>query len=110
MAPTRRPEVQRAARAPSRFSAFHPLRGPLPRTITIAHGTEITPKALDEWDFRSCAIPDFTRPGQPVEHALRENFNGRLRGNSLDAYALESVTQAPALPTAWQVDYNRARR
>ncbi|HVT26537.1 MAG TPA: DDE-type integrase/transposase/recombinase [Lacipirellulaceae bacterium] len=41
---------------------------PLPRAITVDHGTEFTSKALDEWAYRRGVQLDFIRPGKPVEN------------------------------------------
>ncbi len=52
---------------------------PLPKSITVDHGTEFTSQALDEWAYQRGVALDFIRPGKPVENALIESFNGRLR-------------------------------
>ena len=52
---------------------------PLPKAITVDHGTEFTSKSLDEWAWNHSVKLDFTRPGKPTENAFIESFNGRLR-------------------------------
>ena len=54
-------------------------RRPLPKAITVDHGTEFTSKALDDWAYRRGVALDFIRPGKPVENAFIESFNGRLQ-------------------------------
>ena len=54
------------------------LSRPLPKAITVDHGTEFTSKALDEWAWNHGVQLDFIRPGKPTENALIESFNGRL--------------------------------
>ena len=54
-------------------------RRPLPKPITVDHGTEFTSKALDEWAYRRGVVLNFIRSGKPVEIAFIERFNGRLR-------------------------------
>ena len=51
---------------------------PLPKAITVDHGTEFTSTALDAWAYRRGVTLDFIRPGKPVENALIESFTGRL--------------------------------
>ena len=82
---------------------------PLPKTITVDHGTEFTSKALDEWAYRRGVALAFIRPGKPVENAFIESFNGRLRDECLNVYAFESVTHAQAVIDAWRDDYNHHR-
>ena len=87
------------------LSAFRPL----PRAITVDHGTEFTSKALDEWAYRRGVALAFIRPGKPVENALIESFNGRLRDECLNVYTFESIAHAQAILTAWRADYNQHR-
>ncbi len=76
----------------------------LPKAITVAHGTEFTSKALDEWAYRRGIELDVIRPGKPVENALIESFNGRLRDECLNVNSFESVAHAQVLIEAWRRD------
>jgi putative transposase len=82
---------------------------PLPKTITVDHGTEFTSKALDEWAYQRGVALAFIRPGKPVENALIESFNGRLRDECLNVYAFESIAHAQTVINAWRDDYNHHR-
>ncbi len=82
---------------------------PLPKAITVDHGTEFTSKALDEWAYRRGVELDFIRPGKPVENAFIESFNGRLRDECLNVHTFESVAHAQRLIEAWRRDYNDHR-
>lgn len=84
-------------------------RHPLPRAITVDHGTEFTSKALDEWAYRRGVQLDFIRPGKPVENAFIESFNGRLRDECLNANDFVSLADARAVIEAWRQDYNQFR-
>ena len=64
-------------------------RRPLPKAITVDHGTEFTSKALDEWAYRRGVALDFIRPGKPVENAFIESFNVRLRDECLNVYSFK---------------------
>ena len=87
------------------LSAHHPL----PKVITVDHGTEFTSKALDEWAYRRGVQLDFIRPGKPVENAFIESFNGRLRDECLNVYSFESIAQAKELIEGCRRDYNERR-
>ena len=85
------------------------VRRPLPKAITVDHGTEFTSKALDEWAWRRGVELDFTRPGKPTENALIESFNGRLRDECLNVNEFVSLDDAKELIEAWRRDYNEHR-
>lgn len=82
---------------------------PLPRSITIDHGTEFTSRALDEWAWKNNVQLDFTRPGKPTDNGLCESFNGRLRDECLNVNEFESIEQAKERIEAWRIDYNERR-
>ena len=82
---------------------------PLPRAITVDHGTEFTSNALDEWAYRRGVTLDFIRPGKPVENAFIESFNGRLRDECLNVHSFVDLAHAQALLDAWRHDYNHQR-
>jgi putative transposase len=84
-------------------------RRPLPRAITVDHGTEFTSNALDEWAYRRGVTLDFIRPGKPVENAFIESFNGRLRDECLNVYSFLDVAHAQQLLDTWGHDYNHQR-
>jgi transposase-like protein len=84
-------------------------RRPLPKAITVDHGTEFTSKALDEWAYQRGVALNFIRPGKPVENASIESFNGRVRDECLNVYSFESIAHAQAVITAWRDDYNHRR-
>lgn len=81
----------------------------VPASITVDHGTEFTSKALDEWAYRRGVQLDFIRPGKPVENALIESFNGRLRDECLNVHSFVSLAHAQAVIEQWRHDYNDQR-
>jgi len=82
---------------------------PLPRSITVDHGTEFTSKVLDQWAWENRVLLDFTRPGKPTDNGLCESFNGRLREECLNVHEFESIEQARQVIEAWRIDYNEHR-
>jgi putative transposase len=51
----------------------------LPAWIVCDNGPEFPSRAFLAWTQRRGLRLQFIRPGKPVEHALVESFNGRLR-------------------------------
>ena len=82
---------------------------PLPRSITVDHGTEFTSRALDQWAWDSRVALDFTRPGKPTENGLCESFNGRLRDECLNVHEFQTIEHARQLIEHWRHDYNEHR-
>lgn len=82
---------------------------PTLRSLTLDHGTEFTPRALEDWAFQRGVQLDFTRPGKPVDNAFIESFNGRLRDECLNVHQFLSIEDAQAKVEAWRVDYNQHR-
>lgn len=82
---------------------------PLPRAMTVDHGTEFTSRALDDGAWRRGVPLDFIRPGKPVENGLCESFNGRLRDECLIVTEFTSLDHARAVPAARQHDCNHRR-
>jgi putative transposase len=99
------PTGQSVVEALDAFAVDHPL----PRAITVDHGTEFTSNALDAWAYRRGVQLDFIRPGKPVENAYIESFNGRLRDECLNAYDFTSIAHAQHVLDAWRQDYNQHR-
>ena len=85
------------------------VQRPLPRSITVDHGTEFTSKALDQWAWEHGVQLDFTRPGKPTDNGLCESFNGRLRDECLNVNEFVSIEHARQRIEAWRVDYNEHR-
>ena len=84
-------------------------RRPLPKAITVDHGTEFTSKALDQWAWQRGIELDFIRPGKPIENALIESFNGRLRDECLNVNEFVSIEDVRRRIEAWRLDYNHRR-
>ena len=83
--------------------------GPVPKSITVDHGTEFMSRALEDWAYRRGVQLDFIRPGKPVENAFIEAFNGRLRDECLNVNQFTSIDDARAKIEAWRLDYNTQR-
>lgn len=82
---------------------------PLPRSITVDHGTEFMSRALEDWAYRRGVQLDFTRPGKPTDNGHIESFNGRLRDECLNVQQFVSLADAREKIEAWRCDYNQVR-
>jgi putative transposase len=64
---------------------------------------------MDRWAYEHSVELDFSRPGRPIDNAKIESFNGRLRGECLNAHWFLSLDDARRKIEAWRVFYNEAR-
>ena len=80
-----------------------------PRSITVDHGTEFQSRALEDWAYRRGVQLDFILPGKPVENALIDSFNGRLRDECLNVHQFTSMAEAQDIIEAWRLEYNQRR-
>jgi putative transposase len=81
---------RRLIQAFDRLGAQHPL----PQSIAVDNGTEVTCKVVDEWTYNHGIQRDFIGPGRPTENGMIESFNGRLRDACLNVPAFESIKDA----------------
>ena len=84
-------------------------RSGYPKMITVDNGSEFTSKAFDAWAYAHDVKLDFIRPGKPVENAVIESVNGRLRDEGLNANVFISLHEARQKIEAWRIDYNEHR-
>jgi putative transposase len=75
----------------------------------LYYGREFASKALDAWAYAHGVKLDFNRPGHPVETAVIESCNGRLRDECLHANVFVSLHDARQKIEAWRIDYNDHR-
>jgi putative transposase len=68
-----------------------------PRGIRTDNGPRFTSRAFDAWPHRHGIEHHFTCPGEPVENAYAESFNGRRREELLDQHCFESLRHAREL-------------
>lgn len=82
---------------------------PLPQTITVDNGSEVAGKDLDAWAYWRKVTWAFIRPGNPIENASIESFNGRVREECLNQELFESIEEAREKLSRWRTDYNESR-
>lgn len=80
-----------------------------PREIVLDNGPELAGKALDAWAHEHHIHLHFIDPGKPVQNAVIESFNGRLRDECLNQHWFTSLADARVIVEAWRQDYNHER-
>lgn len=104
-------EVDFAMNGKRLIAAFEQLActRPLPQVITVDSGSEFASKVFEEWTFKRGIKLDFIRPGKPVENAMIESFNGRLRDERLNVFEFSTIEDTQSKIEAWRHDYNHHR-
>lgn len=77
-----------------------------PQEIVLDNGPELTGRAVDQWAYERGVRLNFIEPGKPVQNAVIESFNGRLRDECLNAHWFLSLSDARRIVEAWREDYN----
>jgi putative transposase len=84
-------------------------RGAQPEEIVMDNGPELTSRALDQWAYERGIRLRFIAPGKPVQNALIESFNGRLRDECLNQHWFWNLGEARQIIEGWRLDYNHVR-
>ena len=80
-----------------------------PASIVSDNGTELTSRALLEWQNESGVFWHYIAPGKPTQNAFIESFNGRLRDELLNEEVFDSLADARKKLAMWRYDYNNVR-
>jgi putative transposase len=80
-----------------------------PGTIVSDNGTELTSRAMLDWQNRTGVAWHYIAPGKPVQNAFIESFNGRLRDELLNEEIFETLADARRRLRLWRHDYNHVR-
>ena len=80
-----------------------------PATIVSDNGTELTSRAILEWQNRTGVNWHYIAPGKPTQNAFIESFNGRLRDELLNEEVFASLADARRKLAIWRYDYNTIR-
>ena len=65
-----------------------------PGIIASDNGTELTSRAMLEWQGKAEVGWHYIAPGKPTENAFIESFNGRLRDECLNEEVFDSLEHA----------------
>ena len=80
-----------------------------PRTIVSDNGSELTSRAMLEWQNATGVNWHYITPGKPTQNAFIESFNGRLRDELLNEEVFASLADARQKLARWRYDYNTVR-
>lgn len=80
-----------------------------PETIVSDNGTELTGRAILEWQNETGIAWHYIAPGKPQQNGFVESFNGKLRDECLNEEVFDSLTHARKILGRWRHDYNYHR-
>jgi len=80
-----------------------------PREIVLDNGPELRSRILDQWAGGHGIALRFIDPGKPVQNAICESFNGRLRDECLNQHWFLNLHDARTILEGWRRDYNELR-
>lgn len=84
------------------------LYGP-PETIVSDNGTELTSRAILEWQNERRVAWHYIAPGKPQQNGFIESFNARLRDELLNEEVFDTLNDARRKLSRWRHDYNQVR-
>jgi putative transposase len=84
------------------------LRG-YPLRITLDNGPEFRSARLDAWAYEHGVSLEFIQPGKPIQNAVMESYNGRMRDELLNQHWWRSVAEARDAVDAYRKDFNEVR-
>lgn len=79
------------------------------QTIVSDNGTELTSRAVLEWQETRAVGWHYIAPGKPMQNGFVESLNGRLRDECLNEHLFRSLPAARRLIEEWRIDYNTTR-
>jgi putative transposase len=82
---------------------------PTPCMVVSDNGTELTSRAILEWQEKQGVEWHYIAPGKPTQNGFIESFNGRLRDECLNEHLFANLAQARIIIEAWKIDYNTRR-
>ena len=80
-----------------------------PQTIVSDNGTELTSRAILEWQNETDVGWHYIAPGKPQQNGFVESFNGKLRDELLNEEVFASLADARRALALWRYDYNNIR-
>lgn len=80
-----------------------------PEVIVSDNGTEMTSKAILEWQSKHQVGWHYIAPGKPMQNGFIESFNGKLRDECLNETLFEDLNHAQVILAQWKHDYNMFR-
>ena len=80
-----------------------------PERIIFDNGPEFRSAELDAWAYEHKVVLEFIQPGKPIQNAVMESYNGRMRDELLNQHWWRSVAEARDAVDAYRIDFNEVR-
>lgn len=80
-----------------------------PAGILSDNGIEFTHQIHRDWAKKHGIDLFYIRPGNPIENAFNESFNGRVRDECLNRNAFDNLEEAEEGLESWRIFYNEER-
>ena len=80
-----------------------------PLMIVSDNGTELTSRAILQWQEDHAVEWHYIAPGKPMQNGFVESFNGRLRDECLNEHLFANLKEARQIIEEWRIDYNTNR-
>lgn len=90
------------------LDALIALRG-RPLMVVSDNGTELTSRAILQWQEDSRVEWHYIAPGKPMQNGFVESLNGRFRDECLNEHMFRNLPSARRLIEEWRTDYNANR-
>ena len=80
-----------------------------PLMIVSDNGTELTSRAILQWQEDQGVEWHYIAPGKPMQNGFVESLNGRFRDECLNEHLFRGLTAARNIIEEWRIDYNACR-
>jgi putative transposase len=80
-----------------------------PLMIVSDNGTELTSRAILQWQEDQGVEWHYIAPGKPTQNGFVESLNGRFRDECLNEHLFRGLTAARRIIEEWRTDYNARR-
>ncbi len=97
------------ARVARELDGIAERRGRYPLLVVSDNGSEFTSNAILQWTDRVKIEWHYIAPGKPIQNAIIESFNGRLRDEFLNEKLFSSLPHARSALSNWRSDCNDHR-
>lgn len=81
----------------------------LPQEVVIDNGLEFTCKEIKTWARNNKVKLKFIDPGKPIQNAIVESFNGKLRDECLNEHWFRNLFDAKKTIEEWRTHFNNFR-
>lgn len=77
-----------------------------PLMIVSDNGTELTSRAILQWQEDNRVEWHYIAPGKPTQNGFVESLNGRFRDECLNEHLFRGMAAARRIIEEWRIDYN----